>query len=41
MLGNHLLVDMDGLDHVQNNSNALAPRPVVSFSEKHDDKIGL
>ena len=42
MVGNHLLANMNRSDHVQNTSNAAAPRSYVSnFQTKRDKKLGL
>ena len=42
MIGNHLLVKANWSDHVQKNSNPLAPKPDVSyFQMKRDDELGL
>ena len=39
MLGNHLLVKIKLSYHVQKNSNALTPRPVVSYFQTKRDYV--
>ena len=38
---NHLLVKKNWSDHVQKNSNSLAPRPAIRYFQiKHNDEVG-